>query len=176
MVPDKIILIYGPCHISFQWYSSSSSNLLWNTSRFLFHPVLFDVSQNLWSFTWGRKMSCYQTRHKTRRKECGEYRCVCYLLSFYICVINSSLWFLHPLKKIMWLKLIHLNMCWTLSLCLVSSLCFPGYDEDHCNVTCWLLAKPKKSIWSAGDITWRHLGGASLCPPGMFTIDVYFSW
>lgn len=147
---------------------------LWNTSRFLFHPVLVDVSKNLWSFIWGRKISCHQTGHKTRRNECREYICVTYSAFLYMWYI--LLFGRYSLqKKIMWLKLIPLNMPWTLSLDLLSSLFFLGYNEDHSNVTCRLLAKQKKSVWPAGDVTWRCLGSTSLCPPGMCII-VHFSW
>ena len=53
---------------------------------------------------------------------------------------------------------------------------FPlGYDEDHGNVSCWLLAKQEKSVRSAGDVTGRCLGGPSLRPPGKHITEVHFS-
>ena len=51
----------------------------------------------------------------------------------------------------------------------------PGYDEDHSNVSCRFLAKQKKSVRSAGDVTGCCLGGPSLCPPGKRITEVHFS-
>lgn len=151
-----------------------SSNLLGNTSRFLFHPVLVDVSQNLWSFLLEEEKCPAIKRVIKQGKKSVENIDVLPTHLLYMCNKFFSL-VLTSFKK-MWLKLIHLNMYWTLSLYLLSSLFFSGHNEDHSNVACWLLAKQKKPIWSAGDITWRCLGGTSLCPPGMCIIEVYFSW
>lgn len=41
-----------------------------------------------------------------------------------------------------------------------------GHNEDYCHVTCWLLAKQKKSVRSLGDISWSYMGDTSLCLTG----------
>lgn len=69
---------------------------------------------------------------------------MCYLLSFFIYVINLSLWLL-PFKNNN-VTQVNTSKYVLNSLDLLSALFFSGYNEDHSNVTCRLLAKQKKSI------------------------------